>query len=79
MDLNTLNNALFNWCVDVLIYIAEITGTTYEIANIVIFVIGMPGLIIFLSLSSVYFYAKYRASKKIIREIENWVIRTQDY
>ena len=39
-------NDLFNWCVLVLEIIGDITGMGYELANIVIFVIIQPGLII---------------------------------
>ena len=37
---------LFLWCVWVLEVIGEVTGMGYELANIVIFVILQPGLII---------------------------------
>jgi len=37
----------FLWCVWVLEVIGEVTGMGYELANIVIFVILQPGLIIF--------------------------------
>ena len=37
---------LFNWCVMVLEYIGDVTGMGYELANIVIFVILQPSLII---------------------------------
>jgi hypothetical protein len=37
---------LFNWCVWVLEVIGEFTGMGYELANIVIFVIAQPALII---------------------------------
>ncbi len=37
---------LFNWCVWVLEVIGEFTGMGYELANIVIFVIVQPVLII---------------------------------
>jgi len=36
----------FNWCVLVLEIIGEITGMGYELANIVIFVIIQPSLIL---------------------------------
>ena len=36
----------FLWCVRVLEIIGEVTGMGYELANIVIFVILQPGLII---------------------------------
>ena len=37
---------LFLWCVWVLEVIGEVTGMGYELANIVIFVILQPGLIL---------------------------------
>ena len=36
----------FNWCVYVLEVIGDLTGMGYELANIVIFVIIQPALII---------------------------------
>ena len=39
-------NSFFNWCVDVLEFIGTITGMGYELANIVIFVILQPALIL---------------------------------
>jgi len=49
---------LFNWCVMVLEYIGDVTGMGYELANIVIFVILQPSLIIF------FFVLWLRAKKK---------------
>ena len=37
----------FNWCVYVLEVIGNVTGMGYELANIVIFVILQPALILF--------------------------------
>jgi hypothetical protein len=39
-------NQFFLWCVWVLEVIGEVTGMGYELANIVIFVILQPGLIL---------------------------------
>ena len=39
-------NSFFNWCVFTLEFIGEITGMGYELANIVIFVIIQPSLIL---------------------------------
>jgi Flp pilus assembly protein TadB len=36
----------FNWCVSVLVAIGNITGMGYNLANIVIFVIIQPALIL---------------------------------
>ena len=50
-------NYLFYLCVDILVWIAELTGATYELVNIVIFVIGYP-LILILLLFIIYFQNK---------------------
>ena len=39
-------NDFFQWCVWVLVVIGDITGMGYELANIVIFVILQPALIL---------------------------------
>ena len=39
-------NSFFNWCVKILEVIGDFTGMGYELANIVIFVIIQPGLIL---------------------------------
>ena len=39
-------NDFFNWCVYALEVIGNVTGMGYELANIVIFVILQPGLIL---------------------------------
>ena len=48
----------FRWCVSVLEVIGEVTGMGYELANIVIFVILQPGLILL-------FFILWRRQKKI--------------
>jgi hypothetical protein len=48
----------FLWCVWVLEVIGEVTGMGYELANIVIFVILQPGLILL-------FFILWRGQKKI--------------
>jgi hypothetical protein len=50
-------NDFFNWCVWVLEVIGDVTGMGYELANIVIFVIVQPALIIL-------FYALWRREKQ---------------
>ena len=47
----------FLWCVGVLEVIGEVTGMGYELANIVIFVILQPGLILL-------FFILWRFEKK---------------
>ena len=55
-------NYLFYLCVDILVWIAELTGTTYELVNIVIFVVGYP-LFVILLLFIIYF--QYKKIKRI--------------
>ena len=50
-------NDFFNWCVWVLEAIGDVTGMGYELANIVIFVILQPALILL-------FYILWRREKK---------------
>tara|TARA_B100002051_G_C16529934_1_gene532138 strand:- start:122 stop:310 length:189 start_codon:yes stop_codon:yes gene_type:complete len=47
----------FYLCVDILAWIAQVTGTTYELVNVIIFVIGYPLFVIFL-LSIIYFQSR---------------------
>ena len=51
----------FNWCVYVLEVIGNVTGMGYELANIVIFVILQPALILL-------FFVLWRIEKKRINE-----------
>ena len=53
---------LFYLCVDILVWIAKATGTTYEFVNIVIFVVGYPSFVIALLL---VIYFQYKKIKKI--------------
>ncbi len=55
---------LFYLCVDILVWLAELTGTTYELINILIFVIGYP-LFVILLLIIIY------SQQKKIRKLEN--------
>ena len=50
-------NDFFNWCVYVLEVIGNVTGMGYELANIVIFVILQPALILL-------FFILWRMEKK---------------
>ena len=53
---------LFYLCVDILVWLAKVTGTTYEFVNIVIFVIGYPVLVIILLW---IIYLQYKTIKKL--------------
>jgi len=53
---------LFYLCVDILIWLAKVTGTTYEFVNIVIFVIGYPVFVIILLW---IIYLQYKIIKKL--------------
>ena len=47
---------IFYLCVDILVWLAKVTGTTYEFINILIFIIGYPlfvvGLIVIIYLQN---------------------------
>ena len=58
---------LFYLCVDILVRLAELTGTTYELINIIIFVIGYPMFVILL-LFIIYF--QYKKIKKIENDFD---------
>ena len=58
-------NDIFNWCVLVLEIMAEATGMSYELINILIFVILQPLLIL------IFFYLWIRQRKKY-REISDF-------
>ena len=55
---------LFYLCVDILVWLAELTGTTYELINILIFVIGYPLFVILLLFIICFQYKK-------IKKLEN--------
>jgi len=53
-------NYIFYLCVDILVWLAKATGTTYELVNILIFIIGYP-LFVMLLLGVIYWqYKKIR-------------------
>ena len=52
---------IFYLCVDFLVWLAKVTGTTYELINIIIFIIGYPLFVILL------FLIIYWQNKKIKR------------
>ena len=53
---------IFYLCVDILVWLAKITGTSYEFINILIFVIGYPLFVIFLI---TFIYWQYKIIKKL--------------
>ena len=58
-------NDFFQWCVWVLEVIGDVTGMGYELANIIIFVILQPALILF------FFILWRREKNKKILKKEN--------
>ena len=61
-------NDLFNWCVLVLEIMAEYTGMSYELINILIFVILQPLLI----LISFYLWRKERQKFREISDFHDY-------
>jgi len=56
-------NDFFNWCEWVLVVIGNVTGMGYELANIVIFVVLQPALIL------LFFILWRRENKKNRRQL----------
>ena len=61
----------FLWCVGVLEVIGEVTGMGYELANIVIFVILQPGLILL-------FFILWRKQKNINNKFKRISLQNLD-
>ncbi len=59
---------IFYLCVDFLAWLAKVTGTTYELVNIVIFIIGYP-LFVILLLFIIYWQNKRikKLNKKFLK------------
>ena len=76
--METLINLTFNYCVDAMIWLAAYSGTTYQFVNIVLFVIGMPGIIVlqFLLITKMYF--TNTTYKRIIRHITGRITSSID-
>ena len=58
---------IFYLCVDILIWLAKITGTSYEFINILIFIIGYP---LFVVILITVIYLQYKKIKKLNRKIK---------
>ena len=58
---------IFYLCVDILIWLAKITGTSYEFINILIFVIGYPLFVIVLITIIYWQYKKIKGLNKKIK------------
>ena len=56
---------IFYLCVDILAWIAKITGTSYEFINILIFIIGYPLFTLFLIIIIYLQNKKLKIYKKI--------------
>ena len=57
-------NSLFDWCVYVLIEAARYTNTTYELVNIVLFVVLMPLVILVQMLINITLIYRVRKLQK---------------
>ena len=58
---------IFYLCVDILIWLAKATGTTYEFINILIFIIGYPLSVIVLI---TIIYWQYKKIKELNKKIK---------
>ena len=54
-------NDIFYLCVDILAWLAKATGTTYELINILIFIIGYPVFV----LALMVIYWQYKKIRKL--------------
>ena len=52
---------IFYLCVDILVWLAKLTGTTYEFVNIAIFVVGYPVFVLILFSIIYWQYKKIRS------------------
>jgi hypothetical protein len=57
--INNIVNVTFNYCVELLFLIADLFGITYEMINFIIFVIGMPAIIL-----TQFFYIIFLVGKR---------------
>ncbi len=60
-------NYIFYLCVDILVWLAKITGTSYELINILIFIIGYPLFVIILITIIYWQYKKIKGLNKKIK------------
>ena len=58
---------LFHLCVDILVWLAELTGTSYELINILIFVIGYP---LFVILLLIIIYSQQKKIRKLEKKFD---------
>ena len=56
---------LFKMCVELLIWLANMTGTTYEEINVIIFIIIGPIIFSLVVLYSIFITYKYGRLKKV--------------
>ena len=59
-DNGTNIDAIFNFCVDALYGLSNITGFSYESINVIIFVFLFPGLIFILTIIVIYLLIKIK-------------------
>ena len=66
-------NDVFKLCVDILIWLAKATSTTYELINVLIFIFGYP-LFVMTLLGAIYWqYNKIRKLKSIkFKSFDKW-------
>jgi len=62
--INNIVNVTFNYCVELLFLIADLCGITYEMINIILFVIGMP-VVIFAQFCYIIFLLGKRSKTKL--------------
>lgn len=54
---------IFDWCVDLLEFLARRLGMTYKELNVWLFVIVMPGIILILAVLCMYLWRQLRRAR----------------
>ena len=61
-------NTAFEWCVEVLTYLAQDLGTTYQALNVWLFVIIFPALLLVSLIINLYFILKPAAQERVVHK-----------
>jgi|TARA_B100000959_G_C14470961_1_gene415055 hypothetical protein len=68
MSNSTWINTTFEWCVELLTYLAQNLGTTYQALNVWLFVIIFPALLLVSFIINLYFVLKPAGQERMVLE-----------
>ena len=71
MSNGTWINTTFEWCVDLLTYLAQDLGTTYQALNVWLFVIIFPALLLVSLIINLYFVLKSAGQGRMVLKESN--------